>query len=237
MKKPLRTAVEVNPSLSNIDGLAGEIIAALDRVRGRPTATLRAMRKEFSKRISGVPPETVYKLAMKVFDQHDFLRRWLAYELIHYHKPALSSLGLKELLALGEGMDRWEATDTFAPLLSGPAWREGQIPTSSIHTWAKSQNRWWRRAALVSTVGLNNKARGGKGDVERTLAICELLLRDRDDMVVKAMSWALRELSKHTPDAVRDFIDVHADECAPRVLREVKHKLETGLKNPRKPAK
>jgi 3-methyladenine DNA glycosylase AlkD len=30
-----------------------------------------------------------------------------------------------------------------------------------------------------------------------------LLVDDRDDMVVKAMSWALRELAKHDPKAVR----------------------------------
>ncbi|HUS10646.1 MAG TPA: DNA alkylation repair protein, partial [Pyrinomonadaceae bacterium] len=62
--------------------------------------------------------------------------------------------------------------------------------------WARSKNRWLRRTALVSTVPLNNKARGGRGDSERTLMICEMLLDDRDDMVIKALSWALRELSK-----------------------------------------
>ena len=41
---------------------------------------------------------------------------------------------------------------------------------------------------------LNLRAAGGTGDAERTLAVCAQLAADRDDMVVKALSWALREL-------------------------------------------
>ncbi len=131
-------------------------------------------------------------------------------------------------------MDRWEAVDTFAPLLAGPAWREGQIADALIHAWAASPDRWWRRAALVSTIGLNVRARGGRGDTPRTLAVCTLLVADRDDMVVKALSWAMRALVPHDPAAVRAFLADHAATVAPRVRREVRAKLETGLKNPRR---
>ena len=86
---------------------------------------------------------------------------------------------------------------------------------------------------LVSTVGLNVRSRGGCGDVPRTLGVCWLLVDDYDDMVVKAMSWALRELVKHDPDAVREFLSEHEDVLAARVKREVMNKLTTGLKNPR----
>jgi 3-methyladenine DNA glycosylase AlkD len=56
---------------------------------------------------------------------------------------------------------------------------------------------------------------------------------DRDDMVVKALSWALRELSKRDPAAVAAFISENQTRLAPRVLREVGNKLKTGLKNPK----
>ena len=62
--------------------------------------------------------------------------------------------------------------------------------------------------------------------------ICEMLTEDRDDMVVKALSWALRELSKRDPDSVREFLNEHEDDLVRRVSREVNNKLETGLKNP-----
>jgi 3-methyladenine DNA glycosylase AlkD len=106
------------------------------------------------------------------------------------------------------------------------------LTLDDLRRWAAADDRWWRRAALVSTVPLNNSARGGQGDAKRTLAVCDYLRSDRDDMVVKAMSWALRELAKKEPRRVAAYLHKHRDELAPRVLREVSNKLHTGLKNP-----
>jgi 3-methyladenine DNA glycosylase AlkD len=61
-----------------------------------------------------------------------------------------------------------------------------------------------------------------------------LLVRDSDDMVVKALSWAVRELAKRDPNAVREFLAEHEEVLAKRVLREVGSKLRTDLKNPRR---
>ena len=60
-----------------------------------------------------------------------------------------------------------------------------------------------------------------------------MLVHDRDDMVVKAMSWALRALAVRDPKAVERFLAQNREALAPRVLREVRNKLTTGLKNPK----
>ena len=69
--------------------------------------------------------------------------------------------------------------------------------------------------------------------MERTLEVCRRVVSDRDDMVVKAISWALRSLVPWDPTAVTDFLHTHDAELAPRIKREVNQKLRTGLKNPR----
>jgi 3-methyladenine DNA glycosylase AlkD len=133
---------------------------------------------------------------------------------------------------LGEGMADWGSVDAFGCTVSGPAWRRGRLPDAAVHRWAASPDRWWRRAALVSTVPLNLRSRGGTGDTGRTLDICRRLAADGDDMVVKALSWALRELVVWDPEAVRRFLDTHHEVLATRVRREVRSKLETGRKHP-----
>ena len=82
----------------------------------------------------------------------------------------------------------------------------GQISDTVIHRWARSEVFWWRRTALVSTVALNTRSQGGYGDVETILTLCDMLVKDHEDMVVKAMSWALRALVVHDPSAVRVFL-------------------------------
>jgi len=101
-----------------------------------------------------------------------------------------------------------------------------------IHQWAQPPDRWWRRAALVSTVPLNSRARGGRCDAKRTLQVCKQLLGDRDPMVVKALSWALRELAKRDPGSVKNFLAENGNDMPALVRREVLSKLTTGRKRP-----
>jgi 3-methyladenine DNA glycosylase AlkD len=51
-------------------------------------------------------------------------------------------------------------------------------------------------------------------------------------MVIKAMSWSLRELAKRDPKIVERFLLIEEDRLSPRVKREVRNKLRTGLKSP-----
>lgn len=216
-----------------ISSLENEVVARVAALAVQDTEAIREVRRKFSTRLANDPPELIVGLALKLTRRSDSFPRFFAYELVQHHHEALRSLKAKSLEDLGHGIDNWGAVDTFACYLAGPAWRERQVSSARIQRWTRSHDRWWRRAALVSTVALNNKARGGGGDATRTLMICEMLLEDRDDMVVKALSWALRELSKRDPEAVRRFLDKHDDALAPRVVREVNSKLQTGLKNPR----
>jgi len=85
--------------------------------------------------------------------------------------------------------------------------------------------------AVVSTVALNLKSRGGTGDTPRTIHVCEQVVDDHHDMIRKALSWALRELSKSGREAVVEFMEKYDSRLAGRVIREVHHKLDFGTKN------
>jgi 3-methyladenine DNA glycosylase AlkD len=222
----------------NVDSLTAEILTRLRALPNYSLAHIRALRREYSKRLAKELPEDILALALRLIDEpglepRNFEPRFIAYELIHHHRAALQSLRAKEVRLLARGLDSWYGVDTFAPLVAGPAWRKGQIPDSLVYRWARSKDLWQRRTALVCTVALNNQARGGRGDAARTLAVCRLLVNDREDMVVKALSWALRELAKRDTRAVRAFVKEYEEQLAPRVKREVGNKLRTGVKNPK----
>ena len=223
------------PDASPIDitEVVADIRGELDALDSPTTAAIREVRQRFSRRLATASAADVVAVGLALLDVPGFAHRFVGYELIAYHPAALASLGETELAALARGMDSWEKVDTFGCYLAGPAWREGQVPDGVVHAWARSPDRWLRRTALVCTVALNIRARGGRGDAPRTLEVCEMLLRDRDDMVVKAMSWALRALSTQDRAAAEDFLARHRDVLAPRVVRELTNKLTTGLKSGR----
>jgi 3-methyladenine DNA glycosylase AlkD len=223
----LQANVEGFHSISNPEDIARAIFEDIEALPVQNAAGIRGVHKAWSRRLAESPPEYLLAVARQL---HVNSTGWMAAALIRSHEPALARLRESDLEWFGRGIDSWHTVDVFAGLLAGPAWMRGQIDDDVVHRWARSDDRWWRRSALVCTVALNKPSAGGYGDTGRTLAVCRLLVSDRDDMVVKGMSWALRELIRHDPKAVRDFLDEHDDVLAARVKREVRNKLEIGTK-------
>jgi 3-methyladenine DNA glycosylase AlkD len=217
--------IEVGPK-----AIAEAILRELEALPKRKTAPMRRVRKVHSRRLLDQPADTIMGVAAAILAPGNY--RWIAYELIAEHPQTYTCLDRRKLEALGQEINSWSTVDSFARTLSGPAWRDGLIDTATVRDWARYSDRWWRRAALVNTVALNMRSKGGQGDVPNTLSICEMLVEDHDDMVVKALSWALRELVVHEAGAVHGFLDRYEAQLAARVKREVGNKLRTGLKNP-----
>jgi 3-methyladenine DNA glycosylase AlkD len=218
-------------SMSEVSAAAAEFDAQVRALPEQRTPTVRAVRRQTSRRLRSASPEFVVSLVSELV--HTYGYRATAYEILLYHQPAFGSMTEARIEALGQGINSWWSVDGFARLISGPAWLQGLIADEVVHRWAASEDLWWRRAALVSTVALNTRSQGGPSDIDRTLAVCRLLVDDHEDMVVKALSWALRALVVHNPDAVRAFLVENEGRIAARAKREVRNKLETGLKNPK----
>jgi len=190
----------------------------------------RVLRRDWSRALRSRPASEVIRLALELV-RDGGRGRLTAYELVACHPDGISVLTPATVARLGTGIADWVSSDTFGCFIAGPAWREGRLPTRVVHGWLGSPDRWQRRVGVVSTVALNVRARGGYGDPARTLAVCRKVVADRDDMVVKAQSWALRALVEWDRAAVARFLEVHRGSLASRVKREVSTKLRTGRKN------
>jgi 3-methyladenine DNA glycosylase AlkD len=217
---------------NKVEELARSIVNEIQTLSIQNTPNIRAIRRKYSRELKHADPKLILNLAKEIFENYGY--RWVAFELIRNHKAAFQCIDEAELQEFSGNLKSWGAVDTFAGLLAGPAWLHGQVPDDLIHKWAHSEDRWRRRTALVCTVVLNRRSLEGTGDVPRTLEVCRILVDDKNDMVVKAMSWALRELIPYDADAVRDFLNKYENVIAARVKREVNNKLTTGLKNPKR---
>src|SRR5262245_61792454 len=215
----------------------------LSALPDRSVERLRKLRRQLSREWHSLTPREVIRIAGCALDSSAAPRgappwgappKWFVYELLHHHDAAMAKLTFAQVKRLGRGLDGWGEGDPLGLYVSGPAWRDGRITDANVHAWARSRDRWWRRVAVVSTVPLNSNRRPPA--VDRTLAVCDIVKDDRDDMIVKALSWALRSLAVNAPDATRDYLANNEGVLAARVKREVRNKLETGLKNP-KPAR
>jgi 3-methyladenine DNA glycosylase AlkD len=108
------------------------------------------------------------------------------------------------------------------------------LKDSTLRGWVNSKDLWWRRTAVVSTTPLNQRTKGGTGDFERTLAMVSPVQHEKHPMIWKAVSWALRNLVQWDKERVAAYVTEHEDVLPAPVKREVRKKIETGVKNPRK---
>jgi 3-methyladenine DNA glycosylase AlkD len=212
---------------------AKEVVVELEKrvlsAGSQSTPVLRAIRKDISRQLHSCDRALIIEAALSLIDRGK-VHRFIPYELVQKHSAAMANISWTEVEQLGAGMGSWSEVDSFGYSISGPAWATDRISDVKIKAWAKSPDRWWRRAALVSTLALNGRPQAQQA-TKRTLEICQMLIADRDDMVVKAMSWALRRLSTVDPEAARSFVS--QQKLASLIVREVTRKLETGRKDGR----
>jgi 3-methyladenine DNA glycosylase AlkD len=158
--------------------------------------------------------------------------RLVAYELLGAIPSARDGLSAKQLEALAARNDNWASVDCFCSTLSGPQYARGILAPAVLEKWARSRDPWRRRAALATVATAFQRASlRATSPVVPSARVCALLVGDRHDHVVKALSWALRNLSSRDRAVVERFVAEHGARLAARVKREVGTKLTTGTKN------
>ncbi len=108
-------------------------------------------------------------------------------------------------------VNNWDLVDASAEFLVGEYYFDR--PRNIFFALAKSDLLWERRIAIVGTFGFIKR-----GDASTTLEIAEKLLREKHDLIQKAVGWMLREVGKRVDRALLiAFLDEHAG-AMPRTM-------------------
>ena len=86
----------------------------------------------------------------------------------------------------------WATTDSICGVLIGPLLLDHPELGARMRVWARDRNLWVRRASIV---GLIQRARRGES-LDLVYEIARRLHPDREDLIQKAVGWALREAGK-----------------------------------------
>ena len=101
-------------------------------------------------------------------------------------------------------VNNWDLVDSSAPYILG-----GYLfdrPRDILFDFARTGDLWQRRVAMLATLGFI-----ARKDPSSTLELAEILLRDREDLIQKAVGWMLREVGKRIDPAIlTGFLDGHA---------------------------
>ncbi|NNK78085.1 MAG: DNA alkylation repair protein [Litoreibacter sp.] len=104
-----------------------------------------------------------------------------------------------------------------------------------VEDWTRSEHMWTRRAALVMTLPWTKQNDPKPADIalrERVLGWAANYADDPNRFIQKAVAWWLRDLSKHDPDRVSEFLDTHGDRMKPFARKEAARLLPANPQDP-----
>ena len=123
-------------------------------------------------------------------------------------KKGIYSFYLKNMRRI----NNWDLVDLSAPNVVGDyLLNRSRKP---LYDLARSSALWERRVAIVATIRFIRE-----GQFEDTLGISEILLRDKEDLIQKAVGWMLREVGKRDSSVEETFLQKHYTQMPRTMLR------------------
>ncbi|HZP64324.1 MAG TPA: DNA alkylation repair protein [Terriglobales bacterium] len=107
----------------------------------------------------------------------------------------------------------WADHDGLVHSLIAPMIAAKPACAKNVFRWAKSRNRWHRRAACVALIQ-GTRQKMFLPEIQR---LSGMLLADQDDMVQKGLGWLLRETAKADPRRTVPYL-MMIRERAPRLV-------------------
>jgi len=97
-------------------------------------------------------------------------------------------------------INNWDLVDLSAPKILGDYFFDKK--KNLLYNLVTSKNLWERRVAVLSTFYFIRKK-----DFKDALKIFELLLKDKEDLIHKAVGWGLREIGKREQTILINFLN------------------------------
>ena len=123
-------------------------------------------------------------------------------------------------------VDNWGRCDTFCTGFFGELIFMYPDLITKTQRWAKSKNRWLRRASAVILIpSLKNSKQ-----LDKAFEVADILLMDKDDMVRKGYGWMLKVAADKNRDEVYGYVLEHKEEMPRTALRYAIEKMPDELR-------
>ena len=139
----------------------------------------------------------------------------------HYKKADLEQREkiVRFYLANTKNINNWDLVDLSAPNILGDYLLDKDRVV--LYRLVKSENLWERRIAVLLTFTFIRE-----GQFKDSLRIFAILLKDKHDLIHKAVGWMLREIGKRDVNVLRAFLNKHYKEMPRTMLRYAIEKLD-----------
>jgi len=197
------------------------------KLYGIKSATVGRIAKDYFKIIDDKSKSNIFKLCEELWKSGMIEESFIACNWSHFVSKQYEQSDFEIFEKwVDKYITNWASCDTFCNHTVGDFIIMYPDYLSGLKKWAKSENRWMKRASAVSLIV---PARKGKF-LPDIFEIADILHSDKDDMVQKGYGWMLKSASQAHQKEVFDYV-VSKKATMPRTsLRYAIEKMPKELK-------
>lgn len=196
--------------------------------RGVKIAEVNRISKQYFLQIQHVNKQGIFSICQELlktdYGEDAFIAFDWAYRLKDKYEPEDFYIFEDWLIKY---VNNWAKCDTLCNHTIGTFIDQYPQYASRLRDWAKSENRWLRRASAVTYI---IPARKGKFLAE-IFEIADILLLDKDDLVQKGYGWMLKAASQAHQEEVFNYIMRNKGVMPRTALRYAIEKMPSELKH------
>jgi len=120
-----------------------------------------------------------------------------------------------------KNINNWDLVDLSAPKILGLYILDNPKEKKTLYKLVKSKNLWEKRIVMLSTYAFikNN-------EFDDAFKISEILLKDKHDLIHKAVGWMLREIGNRNQAKEESFLKKHCKKMPRTMLRYAIEKFD-----------
>jgi 3-methyladenine DNA glycosylase AlkD len=173
------------------------------KMYGIRSADVIRIGKDYFKIITDKNKSHIFSLCEELWKSGIMEESFIACNWSHYVKKSYESDDFETFEKwVNNYLDNWASCDTLCNHTVGSLIEMYPENLSGLKRWAKSQNRWVKRASAVSLI---IPARKGKF-LHDIFEIADILHSDKDDMVQKGYGWMLKAASQAHQEDVFNYV-------------------------------
>jgi len=187
------------------------------RFWGTGQEPIRAAVRDYSRAHSDLTRAELRAVGEALYATRVHELRASAIGVLERNRETLIDRDLPWLIGLVRQSRSWAYVDWLAPKVIGDVIARDPRSRKRLSVWAKDDDFWVRRAALLAE---HDALRSGGGDFALWSRIAASMLDEREFFIRKAIGWVLREVSKQRPDLTFEFLRKHRERVSRLSLLE-----------------
>jgi 3-methyladenine DNA glycosylase AlkD len=197
------------------------------KFHGVKTAAVKKIAQKYQRAIKGRDKGDIFALCENLLQSGYGEEAFIAFEWAYSLRKEYESADFQVFEGwVQKYVDNWAKCDTLCNHTIGAFIEEYPGFIENLKGWARSENRWLKRASAVTLI-----LPARKGDfLKDVLEISDILLKDKDDLVQKGYGWMLKEASRKHQEEIFEYIMRRKAEMPRTALRYAIEKMPEDLR-------